>query len=68
MFNFVAGVRQEQDIYVRLIDSVTKQVSASYSTQIDYSTASEPSGMLNDKGKSKIHPPPLLNYTSDTTI
>lgn len=24
---FFAGVRQEQDIYVRLIDSVTKQVS-----------------------------------------
>lgn len=26
---FVTGVRQEQDIFVRLIDSVTKQVSKS---------------------------------------
>ena len=25
-FFFISGVRQEQDIYVRLIDSVTKQV------------------------------------------
>ena len=25
-FPFIAGVRQEQDIYVRLIDSATKQV------------------------------------------
>jgi len=28
---FISGVRQEQDIYVRLIDSVTKQVRPDYS-------------------------------------
>ena len=34
---FISGVRQEQDIYVRLIDSVTKQVKPSiFSTSLDY--------------------------------
>ena len=27
---FISGVRQEEDLYVRLIDSVTKAVSASH--------------------------------------
>jgi hypothetical protein len=32
----ISGVRQEQDIYVRLIDSVTKQVRTNFQRNRDY--------------------------------
>jgi len=43
---FVAGVRQEEDLYVRLIDSVTKAVSVLVLTFILCFCLAKPNEML----------------------